>query len=91
MGRRRRTRGRREHQPEAEVIGTGADVAFATRAHHVPRAVLIRAEERPAHWLRGLAGYFSDTALHEKLLLERYEKLLLRLDKAIGAAAAASQ
>ena len=36
------------------------------------------------HFLRGLAGYFGDTALHERLLLERYEKLLPRLDKAIG-------
>jgi len=31
-----------------------------------------------------VTGYFDDTALHEKLLLERYEKLLPRLDKAIG-------
>jgi hypothetical protein len=36
------------------------------------------------HFLRGLAGYFGDTALHEELLLERYEKLLPRLDKAMG-------
>jgi len=35
------------------------------------------------HFLRGLAGYFGDTALHESLLLERYDKLLPRLDKAI--------
>ena len=35
------------------------------------------------HFLRGLAGYFGDTALHERLLLERYDKLLPRLDKAI--------
>ena len=40
--------------------------------------------QNQVHWLRGLAGYFSDTALHEKLLLERYEKLLPRLDRAIG-------
>ena len=40
--------------------------------------------QNQVHWLRGLAGYFGDTALHEKLLLERYEKLLPRLDKAIG-------
>ena len=33
---------------------------------------------------KGLGGYFGDTALHEKLLLERYEKLLPRLDNAIG-------
>jgi hypothetical protein len=31
-----------------------------------------------------LAGYFGDTALHERLLLERYDKLQPRLDKAIG-------
>jgi hypothetical protein len=31
-----------------------------------------------------LAGYFGDTALHEELLLQRYDKLLPRLDKAIG-------
>ena len=40
--------------------------------------------QNQVHWLRGLAGYFSDTALHERLLLERYEKLLPRLDEAIG-------
>jgi hypothetical protein len=40
--------------------------------------------QNQVHWLRGVAGYFGDTALHEKLLLERYEKLLPRLDKAIG-------
>ena len=40
--------------------------------------------QNQVYWLRGLAGYFSDTALHEKLLLERYEKLLQRLDTAIG-------
>jgi hypothetical protein len=39
--------------------------------------------QNQVHWLRGLAGYFGDTALHERLLLERYEKLLPRLDKAI--------
>ena len=40
--------------------------------------------QNQVHWLRGLAGYFGDTALHEQLLLERYDKLLPRLDKAIG-------
>ena len=40
--------------------------------------------QNQVHWLRGLGAYFGDTALHEKLLLERYEKLLPRLDKAIG-------
>jgi hypothetical protein len=40
--------------------------------------------QNQVHWLRGLAGYFGDTALHERLLLERYEKLLPRLDNAIG-------
>ena len=36
------------------------------------------------HFLRGLTGYFGDTALHERLLLQRYEKLLPELDTAIG-------
>jgi hypothetical protein len=40
--------------------------------------------QNQVHWLRGLAGYFGDTALHGRLLLERYEKLLPRLDDAIG-------
>jgi hypothetical protein len=40
--------------------------------------------QNQVHWLRGLASYFGDTALHEKLLLERYDKLLPRLDQAIG-------
>jgi hypothetical protein len=40
--------------------------------------------QNQVHWLRGVTGYFGDTALHERLLLERYEKLLPRLDKAIG-------
>lgn len=40
--------------------------------------------QNQVHWLRGLAGYFGDTALHEQLLLERYEKLLPRLEAAIG-------
>jgi hypothetical protein len=39
--------------------------------------------QNQVHWLRGVTGYFGDTALHERLLLERYEKLLPRLDKAI--------
>ena len=39
--------------------------------------------QNQVHWLRGLAGYFGDTALHKKLVLERYDKLLPRLDKAI--------
>jgi hypothetical protein len=29
----------------------------------------------------GVGRYFGDTALHERLLLERYDKLLPRLDK----------
>ena len=40
--------------------------------------------QNQVYWLRGLAGYFGDTALHERLLLERYEKLLPRLDKALA-------
>jgi hypothetical protein len=40
--------------------------------------------QNQVHWLRGLAGYFGDTALHEQLLLERCEKVLLRLDQVIG-------
>jgi hypothetical protein len=36
------------------------------------------------HWYRGVLGYFGDTALHEKLLLKRYDELLPRLDGAIG-------
>jgi hypothetical protein len=39
--------------------------------------------QNQVHWLRGVTAYFGDTALHEKLLLERYDKLLPRLDKAI--------
>jgi len=39
--------------------------------------------QNQVHYLRGVTGYFGDTALHEKLLLERYEKLLPRLDRAI--------
>ena len=40
--------------------------------------------QNQVHWLRGLGGYFGDTALHERLLLERYDKLQPRLDKAIA-------
>ena len=36
------------------------------------------------HWFRGVYGYFGDTVLHEKLLLQRYDELLPRLDKAIA-------
>ena len=39
--------------------------------------------QNQVHWLRGVTGYFGDSALHERLLLERYDKLLPRLDKAI--------
>jgi hypothetical protein len=42
--------------------------------------------QNQVHYLRGVTGYFGDTALHEKLLLERYEKLLPRLDQAIEGA-----
>jgi hypothetical protein len=41
--------------------------------------------QNQVHWLRGLGGSFGDTALHERLLLERYDKLQPRLDEAIGA------
>ena len=40
--------------------------------------------QNQVHFLRGLAVYFGDTALHEQLLLERYDKLLPRLAEAIG-------
>ena len=40
--------------------------------------------QREVHWLRGVYGYFGDTVLHENLLLQRYDDLLPRLDKAIG-------
>src|SRR5262245_11113914 len=38
---------------EPEVIGSRADFAFPARAHDIPRAILIRAEERasPVHFL----------------------------------------
>ena len=39
--------------------------------------------QNQVHYLRGVAGYFGDTSLHEKLLLGRYNELLPRLDKAI--------
>lgn len=40
--------------------------------------------QNQVHWLRGVYGYFGDTALHENLLLKRYDELLPRLDKAIA-------
>lgn len=36
------------------------------------------------HWFRGVLGYFGDTALHESLLLKRYDELLPRLEKAVA-------
>ncbi len=33
------------HATEAQMIRAGADIALASRAHHVARAILIRAEE----------------------------------------------
>jgi hypothetical protein len=39
----------------------------------------------PVYFLRGVNAYFSDAALYERLLMKRYDDLLPRLDKAIGA------
>ena len=52
---------------------------------HRAIAQVLYSFQNQVHYLRGVTGYFGDTALHERLLLERYEKLLPRLDKAIGA------
>ena len=51
---------------------------------HKAIAQVSNSYQNVVHILQGLAGYFGDTALHERLLLERYEKLLPRLDQAIG-------
>ena len=38
----------------------------------------------PVCWLQGLTTYFGDAVLWERLLLKRYDEILLRLDKALG-------
>src|SRR5580765_1700849 len=36
------------YAPKAEVIGGGADFALSSRAHHIARAILVRAQKRSA-------------------------------------------
>jgi hypothetical protein len=38
----------------------------------------------PVSMMRGHMTYFGDASLYEELLLERYDAILSRLDKAIG-------
>ena len=36
-------------------------------------------------WLNGVTTYFGDAVLYERLLLKRYDDILPRLEKALGA------
>ena len=71
---------------EPDVVAMISDAQQMQRMieddHRIIQQVMYSFQNQ-VHWLRGVTGYFGDSALHERLLLERYDKLLPRLDKAI--------